>query len=57
MDDYEIKNGSSASVDARYNYWGSAVISEMATGDNPKNIKFVENISDIISYGALKKVL
>ena len=25
--------------------------------DHPENIKFVENISDIISYGALKKVL
>jgi nicotinamidase-related amidase len=25
--------------------------------DNPKNIKFVESINDIISYGVLKKVL
>jgi nicotinamidase-related amidase len=25
--------------------------------DNPENIRFVESISDIISYGALKKVL
>ena len=28
----------------------------LASG-NPKNIKFVESISDIVSYGALKKVL
>jgi nicotinamidase-related amidase len=28
----------------------------LASG-NPKNIKFVESISDIISYGALKKIL
>jgi nicotinamidase-related amidase len=25
--------------------------------DNPENIKFVENISDIISYGVLKQIL
>jgi nicotinamidase-related amidase len=25
--------------------------------DNPKNVRFVESISDMISYGALKKVL
>ena len=30
--------------------------SSLASG-NPENIKFVENINEIISYGALKKVL
>ena len=32
------------------------LVGSLASG-NPENIKFVESISDIISYGALKKVL
>jgi nicotinamidase-related amidase len=33
------------------------ILRDALASGNPKNIKFVESISDVISYGALKKVL
>lgn len=33
------------------------ILRNFLASDNLENIKFVENISDLISYGALRKVL
>ncbi|MCP4705530.1 MAG: hypothetical protein GY865_13095, partial [candidate division Zixibacteria bacterium] len=50
---YAIENGNSASVDGRYNYFGSVVTALMATGDNPKDIGRIHDSFDDVALGTI----
>ena len=50
---YDLANGNSASIDASFNYWGSAVIAEMELGGNPKNITRINDSFDDAALGTV----
>ncbi|CAB1058031.1 hypothetical protein D1BOALGB6SA_2787, partial [Olavius sp. associated proteobacterium Delta 1] len=50
---YALVNGNSASLDARFNYWGVAVTNEMDAGGNPKNISRMYDIFDDAGLGTV----
>ncbi|RLF30543.1 MAG: hypothetical protein DRM98_06595, partial [Thermoplasmata archaeon] len=51
--DYEIVDGNGANINAQFNYWGSAATSQMASGDNPKNISVIYDKFDDSTRGAI----
>ena len=48
----ELVNGNGSSVNARFNYWGSAAATEM-DGDNPKDISVIYDLFDDAGRGAV----
>jgi hypothetical protein len=50
---YELQNGGGGSVNAKFNYWGALVTSEMEGGINPKNITGIYDIYDDTAKGAV----
>ncbi|BFM06370.1 right-handed parallel beta-helix repeat-containing protein [Halioxenophilus aromaticivorans] len=50
---YGLYNSSAVAVAADHNWWGSTITSEMASGNNPKNISGVYDIYDDGSKGAV----
>jgi len=51
--DYALHNNSSASVDARYNWWGSTLTEKMNEGNNPKEITRLFDIYDEPKKGSV----
>ena len=50
---YAVQNVSGNSVNARYNWWGETVTTEMNAGSNPKNISRIYDVYDNASYGTV----
>ncbi|MCP5009068.1 MAG: hypothetical protein GY942_03715, partial [Aestuariibacter sp.] len=50
---YELSNGSSNKINARYNYWGTALTAEMDAGGNPKNITRIYDVYDDAGKGTV----
>lgn len=49
--DFELKIENTASVNARFNYWGSSATQEMEGGTNPQNISRIFDLYDDSSKG------
>ena len=50
---YELYNDNASSVNARYNYWGADVTTEMDAGGNPKNITRIFDTYDDAAKGTV----
>ncbi len=50
---YELDNGGSGTVDARFNRWGAEATAEMEAGGNPKNIARIRDLADDSGCGSV----
>ena len=50
---YAIRNDRTGSVDARYNWWGTALTNEISTGANPKNLSGLFDVYDNTARGVI----
>ena len=48
---FGVYNASDAPLDAQFNFWGSTVVDDMTTGDNPKNISVIYDLNDAGTLG------